>query len=194
MWNTLMGVALCGVAFGATWFDLRERRLPNALTVGAFATAMVLRIPLGLEALSAGFLGALLAFGLALPFFLVGGLGGGDVKLLTAVGAFLGPRNLWFALLVMALVGGVMAVFVIARHRAFGQTAANLRSIVSTVGRGAFTGWKGEGSEAAVTLDTPGVLTVPYGVAIAVGALTSWFVYGANPGWSLTAALAGWLA
>lgn len=193
MWNTLMGVALCGVAFAAVWFDVRERRLPNALTVGGFAAAILLRIPLGLDALGAGLLGALLALGLALPFFLVGGLGGGDVKLLTAVGAFLGPRNLWFALLVMALVGGAMAVFVITKHRAFGQTAVNLRAIFSTAGRGMFAGWKGEGSQ-AVTLDTPGALTVPYGVAISAGALTAWFVYGTNPGWSLTAMLAGWLA
>ena len=194
MWTILMGVALCAAAVGAVWFDVRERRLPNALTVGAFAAALLLRAPQGLDALVGGLLGALLAFGLALPFFLVGGLGGGDTKLLAAVGAFLGPRDLWFALFVMALVGGVMAIFVIARNRAFGQTAINLRAIVTTFGKGSFTGWKGEGSKSAVTLDTPGVLTVPYGVAIAAGALTAWFVYGANPGWSLTAALAGWLA
>lgn len=188
-----MGVALCAAAFGAVWFDVRERRLPNALTVGAFAAAMLLRTPLGLDALWGGLLGALLAFALALPFFLVGGLGGGDVKLLAAVGAFLGPRDLWFALFVMAMVGGVMAILVIVKNRAFGQTAINLRAIFSTLGKGTFSGWKGEGSS-AVTLDTPGVLTVPYGVAIAAGALTAWFVYGANPEWSLTATLAGWLA
>ncbi len=195
MWTFLTGVALCAVAFGAVWFDVRERRLPNALTVGAFAAALLLRAPLGLDALGGGLLGALLAFGLALPFFLVGGLGGGDVKLLTAVGAFLGPRDLWFALFVMAMVGGVMAFLVIVRNRAFGQTAINLQAIFSTTGKGMFSGWKrGEESKSAVTLDTPGVLTVPYGVAIAAGALTSWFVYGANPEWSLTATLAGWLA
>jgi len=196
MWTILMGVALSAAAFGAVWFDVRERRLPNALTVGAFIAALLLRAPQGLDALSGGLVGALLAFGLALPFFLVGGLGGGDVKLLTAVGAFLGPRDLWFALFVMAMVGGLMAIFVIARNRAFGQTAINLRAIFSTMGKGTFSGWRGggEGSKAAVTLDTPGILTVPYGVAIAAGALTAWFVYGANPEWSLTATLAGWLA
>ncbi|MDX1394071.1 MAG: prepilin peptidase [Gemmatimonadota bacterium] len=195
MWTILTGIALSLVAVGAVWFDVRERRIPNALTVGALAAALVLRAPQGLDALGGGLLGALLAFGLALPFFLVGGLGGGDVKLLTAVGAFLGPRDLWFALLVMSLVGGVMAILVILKNRAIGQTAINLRAIFSTMGRGMFTGWKGgEESKSAVTLDTPGVLTVPYGVAIAAGALTAWFVYGANPDWSLTATLAGWLA
>jgi len=195
MWTILTGVALSIVAVGAVWFDVRERRLPNALTVGAFVAALALRAPLGLDALGGGLVGALLAFGLALPFFLVGGLGGGDVKLLAAFGAFLGPQDLWFALFVMAMVGGVMAILVIAKNRAFGQTAVNLRVIFSTMGKGMFSGWRGgEDSKSAVTLDTPGVLTVPYGVAIAAGALTSWFVYGANPEWSLTATLVGWLA
>lgn len=195
MWTILMGVALCAMALGAVWFDVRERRLPNVLTVSALAAALLLRVPQGLDALGGGLLGALLAFGLALPFFLIGGLGGGDVKLLTAVGAFLGPRDIWFALFVMSMVGGVMAILVILKNRAIGQTAVNLRVIFSTMGSGMFTGWKKGGeSKSAVTLDTPGVLTVPYGVAIAAGALTSWFVYGTNPEWSLTATLAGWFA
>lgn len=188
-----MGVALCLACAGAAWFDIRERRLPNVLTAGALVVALALRAPMGFDALGQGLLGALLAFGLALPFFMAGGLGGGDVKLLVAVGAFLGPGNLWLALLVMALVGAVMAIVVLIRRRAFAQTAVNLRTIFSTFGPDTFTGWKGEDSRAAVTLDTPGVLSVPYGVAIAVGALTAWFVYGANPEWSLTAALAAWL-
>ncbi|MCG8469894.1 MAG: A24 family peptidase [Gemmatimonadetes bacterium] len=194
MWKLGMGIALCVVAAVATWFDVRERRLPNALTVGALATALVLRAPGGLGDIGDGVAGALLGFGLALPFFLVGGLGGGDVKLLTAVGGFLGPSYLWFASLVMALFGAVMAIGVIIRHRAFRQTAVNLKAIFLTLGPGTFTGWKGADSKAAVTLETEGVLTVPYGVAIAAGALASWFTYAADPSWSLTETLAGWLS
>ncbi len=194
MWQVSMGIALCAVGVAAAWFDVRERRLPNALTVGALGIALALRGLLGGGALVDGLLGAGLGLGLAIPFFLAGGLGGGDAKLLAAVGGFLGPRYIWFALLVMALVGGLMAVVVIAKHRAFGRTAVNLRAIIGTFGRRTFTGWRGAESEAPVTLDTEGVLTVPYGVAIAAGALTAWFTYAANPNWSLTATLAGWLS
>ena len=193
MWKVSMGIALCVVALAAAWFDVRERRLPNILTVSALAVALLLRAAGGVGPLGEGALGALLSFGLALPFFLVGGLGGGDVKLLAAVGGFLGPDYLWFALLVMALVGGVMAMGVIIRHRAFGQTAVNLRAIFMSLGPGMFTGWRGADSKAPITLETEGVLTVPYGVAIATGAVASWFVYSADPTWSLTATLAGWL-
>ncbi len=93
----------------------------------------------------------------------------------------------------MALVGAVMAIALIVRRRAFRQTLSNLHAIIVTFGARTFRGWQGPGSGAAVTLDTPDVLTVPYGVAIALGAVTSWFVYGANPDWSLTGTLGGWL-
>lgn len=96
------------------------------------------------------------------------------MKLLSAVGAFLGPTRIWTALFVMAMLGGAMAVFVILRRRAVRQTMANLHSIFATFSRKSFRGWRGEGS--AVTLDTPGVLTVPYAIAIAGGALWGWFL------------------
>ncbi len=193
MLTALMGGVLSAVALAAIWFDVREQRLPNALTVGALVMALLLRVPDGLAGLGGGLAGAGIGFALALPFFLTGGLGGGDVKLLTAVGAFLGPQRIWFALLVMALVGGVMAMLMIMKHRAFRQTLSNLHAIITTFGARTFSGWKGAESGAAVTLDTPDVLTVPYGVAIAVGAVTSWFVYGASPEWSLIGTLQGWL-
>lgn len=175
-WRLVASATLIGVCLGAVWFDLRERRIPNLLTVGGLAAALLLRIPGGLESVGSGLLGAAIGFGVALPFFLVGGLGGGDAKLLSTVGAFLGPEHVWTGLLVMAFSGGVLALAAIARKRAFRQTAANLVTIFTTFGSRTFTGWKGEESEAAVTLDTPGVITVPYGLAIAAGAMAGWFL------------------
>jgi prepilin peptidase CpaA len=168
--------ALVVVAGAAAWWDVRERRIPNALTVVGLVVALALRAPLGLGSVWMGLAGAGIALGLSLVFFLAGGMGGGDVKLLTAVGAFLGPQRLWPALLVMAITGGLMAGWVILRRGAIPETAANLHTLWLTLGRRTFTGWKGSESEAALTLDTPGALTVPYGVAIAVGAVAAWFM------------------
>lgn len=176
MITAVTGAAVVGLAAAAIWYDVRERRLPNLLTLGGLAVALALRAPMGLESIGSGLAGAGVAFGLALPFFIVGGAGAGDVKLLTAVGAFVGWSQLDTALFVMAMVGGVMAVTAILRRRAVRQTFVNLQLLAMTFGRRSFTGWKGAEGQAALTLETPGAITVPYGVAIAAGALAGWFL------------------
>lgn len=169
---------LCLVAFLASsvTLDLTSRRIPNALTASGFLLALALRAPLGVEAVGAGVLGAGIGFLFALPWFLAGGLGGGDVKLLSAVGAFLGPLPLLLAIVVMALTGALLSLVVVARRGALLETLANVALIVLTLGRRTFTGWRGAGSEAPFTLRSPGALSVPYGVAIAVGGLAGWFL------------------
>jgi prepilin peptidase CpaA len=135
-----MTIALILACTAAAWFDVRERRIPNALTLGALAVAIIIRATAGIEVVGAGLLGALVGFSVALPFFLVGGLGGGDLKLIAAIGAFLGPGRLFFALLITALVGGVMAVTTIIRRKAGLETAANLHTLIASFGLRNFTG------------------------------------------------------
>lgn len=174
--NPYLSVALIAVAAGAGWFDVRERRIPNLLTIPAIVAALGIRAFAGSEALVAGAVGLGIGFGVALPFFLAGGLGGGDVKLLAAVGALVGSEHIWTSLLVMAFTGGAMAAVVIMRAGAWRRVGVNIRTILSTLSPDTFTGWKEEGSRAPVTLETPGALTVPYGVAIAIGGLVGWFL------------------
>jgi len=165
------------VALGAlaVWFDIRERRVPNGLTVPALAAGLVIGAVGGWAGFGWALGGAAFGFLFALPFFLVGGLGGGDLKLLTAFGSLLGPGRLVTALVVIGLVGGVIALIAMIRRRAVGRTFANLWLLALTFGRRSFTGWKGEESEAWLTLESEGAITVPYAVAISAGALFAWF-------------------
>lgn len=172
----VMGPILVALMGTAVWFDLRERRIPNALTVGGLLLGLAMRVPGGWEPVGTGLLGAAIAFAVGLPFFLVGGLGGGDVKLLAAGGAFLGLERLFIGLVTMAFVGGALAIVEILRKGAVSQVAANLRTIFTTFGSRTFTGWKGEESEAALTLETPGAVSVPYGIAIAAGFVAGWYL------------------
>lgn len=176
MLETWTTVVLCAVALAASVYDFRHNRIPNVLTLSALILGILLRVPGGWQAVGAGLLGAGICFALALPLFLVGGAGGGDLKLLTAFGAFLGPSRLPLALFGMAMVGGLMAVVAILRHGSVQEVSANVKTILTTFGRGSFTGWKGEESEAPLTIHSPGALTVPYGVAISAGALIGWFL------------------
>lgn len=173
----ILGTTLTATAAASVWFDVRERRLPNRLTVGALTAALLLRAVGGLPELGSGIAAAAIGFFLALPFFAVGGLGGGDVKLMAAVGGFLGLNSLPVALAVTALTGGVMAAVAALRRRALGRTLANLWMIVNEAGSKAASGWRQSGGSAGrATIHSAEAITIPYGVAIAVGGLAGWWV------------------
>jgi prepilin peptidase CpaA len=106
---------LCALAIGcaACVTDIRSRRIPNVLTFGAAGAAVVFHTvatgSAGLLAAIAGwFIGALIMF---VPFALRG-LGGGDVKLVAALGAWLGPGNAVWLALYTGVAGFVMALMV----------------------------------------------------------------------------------
>lgn len=113
------------VGLAATIDDLARRRVANWIPVAALAGG------LGWQIGQNGWIGSLYAlggaaagFGVFLIFYLLGGMGGGDVKLMAGFGALLGARGLLAAALWTAGVGGVLAVAVIAYQsvrRKFGK-------------------------------------------------------------------------
>ena len=160
----LMIGTLGAVVLAAVWWDLKERRVPNALTVTGLGLALGLRALDGIHPLMSGILGAVLGLALALPLVTVGGLGGGDAKLMAAVGAFLGPIQLMWALAITAIVGGIMAL-VLAFHRgAVWETLLETASLVA-----APLGLAPDRPRR--TIRTPGAISIPYAVPIAIGAL-----------------------
>jgi len=93
--------------------DFRSRRIPNVLTFGASAAALVF---FGFTNGWAGSLWSLAGWavgcGLFLPWFLLGGMGAGDVKLLAALGAWVGPATAVWIALYAGIAGGVLGVVV----------------------------------------------------------------------------------
>jgi prepilin peptidase CpaA len=172
-WTT--GLVIVTVALVSGWYDVRERRIPNALTVSALAAALLIAVSAGLPSLGASLLGGGLCLLLAYPLFRMRGLGGGDVKLMVAFGALLGPPRLFPAMIVMAFVGGALGLVAMIRGGAVRRTFVNLYLMWQTVRNKIFA--RGERDEDGfwVTLDTPGAITVPYGIAISAGALYAWF-------------------
>ena len=93
--------------------DLRTRRIPNSVTLGGAALGLIYgAIAHGTNGLLQAVLGFLAGLVIFLPFFALGGLGGGDVKLLACLGAWLGPSMAMWSALYAALAGGVMAILV----------------------------------------------------------------------------------
>ena len=153
----------------ATVSDIRTRRIPNALTVSALLVALALRSFLGAGALVDGLQGAGLAMLLVLPIFALGGLGGGDLKLLVAVGAFLGPQDLIIALLATAVAGGVLALTEAIRK---GVVLPILRDTANFAKYCVTLGYSGS----RLTLGVSGSVSVPYAIAIGIGSLAAWFL------------------
>lgn len=167
----IASAALISLLGLSVWFDVRSRRIPNVLTMAGLLAALVLRGWLGVGPLVDGVEGAGVGLGLALLPFALGMLGGGDVKLLAAVGAFMGPGRFLGAFLVIALVGGALALLEALRRRAAREVMSRSFAVVKyLVVLGRF-GYR-------PTLESQGAMTVPYGVAIAVGSLGWWFAVG----------------
>lgn len=106
------------VGAAATIDDLARRRIANWIPAAALAGG------LGWQLGQNGWLGGLYAlagaasgFGVFLVFYLLGGMGGGDVKLMTGFGALLGASRLLEAALWAAAAGGLLAVAVLGWRR-----------------------------------------------------------------------------
>jgi prepilin peptidase CpaA len=104
---------VAGIALTAAAWDVATRRIPNMLTFGAAIAALVV------HAYVAGWPGAALALagwaaGIALffPVFALGGMGAGDVKLLGALGAWLGPVAVVWVALYSGIAGAVIGLVV----------------------------------------------------------------------------------
>lgn len=112
---------------GAVYFDLRSRRIPNYLTLPAMGLGLLVSLAQGgLSGAGTSMLGLLLGGGLLFPLFAYGKFGGGDVKLLAAIGALRGASFVWRATLLGAASGGVLALLFLAYRRELGPVMLGL--------------------------------------------------------------------
>jgi len=164
---------LLGIVATAAVIDFRTRRIPNWLTLSAVLLGLALQVVFhGLPGLLRGFLGLLVGAGLFFVPFALGGMGPGDVKLMAAVGAFLGPPGALWAALMTGVAGGVLALVWAAVHgrlaRACQRTGELVGAAVDPRRRAAQGGLP--------SLEKDANWSIPYGVAIAFGvALSIWW-------------------
>jgi prepilin peptidase CpaA len=123
-------IVAIGVGVISCATDVRSRRIPNVLTFGAAIAGVMFHATWGHGVLFSmeGWAVATAAF--ILPFAL-GGLGAGDVKLLGALGAWLGPMNALWLSLYTGIAGGVLSVVVATYYGYLGQALSNVRLLVT---------------------------------------------------------------
>ena len=161
-------IAFAGTALAcagiASVYDLSQRRIPNFLTLSGFVAGLVV------HAVTGGFSGASMALaaafiaGLAfLPFYLVRGMGAGDVKLIAAVASLNGFTGLASFLVGTALAGTLNAIIVSLQTGRLRQTLANAYELLAHHRGACLT------PHAALNLSAEGVFTLPYALPIAAG-------------------------
>jgi prepilin peptidase CpaA len=148
--------------------DVRTRRIPNWLTLSAAGGALLFHlITGGPTAVSWSLAGWLVGAVLFFPIFALRGMGAGDVKLLAAVGAWLGPGQVALVALLTSIAGGVMGVAVALTHGYLRTALSNLRVLL--------TSWRiaGVGPLPSVTLEGSRGPRLAYAVPIAIGTLVT---------------------
>ncbi len=113
--------------------DIRSKKIPNWLTFPVAAIAIVYHTSMnGISGLLFSLEGIGLGIAILLPFYLLGGMGAGDAKLLGAIGGLLGPHGVFTAFLFTALVGGIYALVLLALHGYLKKIVLRYKIILTT--------------------------------------------------------------
>jgi len=146
--------------------DVGGRRIPNWLTYSGLLIGLTMRsVFAGWPGLKGGLLGMLLAGGIFYLLFVLGGMGGGDVKLVAAVGAWAGTVQVASVLIVAALAGGALALCYMVMNRRVRETILNTVELVRHHTSEGFQ------PHPVLNVQQSGTVRLPYGLAIAIGTL-----------------------
>jgi prepilin peptidase CpaA len=148
----------------AMYSDLRWRKIPNCLTLPAIALGFVLSfVGSGWNGLLFALMGFVVGMGLLMLPYLLGGMGGGDVKLMGALGSLLGSHAVLNVFLFTSLIGGIIAIVVAVANRSLIEMLKRIVLFMKCV----FL-FQAPATGAAVFKKSP---SMPYGVAIGAGTL-----------------------
>ena len=152
------------------YYDVRYRRIPNSFVLATLIAGLTLNLVMdgvsgGLSSLG----GCLFAFILMFMLHVFGAMGAGDVKLFAAIGSVIGAQLVLPTFVVVVITGGLLALFNILRTGIFRTTMIRVLQIFV----GLLPGW--QMPKFSVPADRR--LTVPYGVAITIGAIISTAIF-----------------
>ena len=162
----ILQVVLASLTVAAAVSDLQSRTIPNWLVLSGIVLGFGIN---GYLFGWGGLLRSAMGFGLAavvyLPMFALRAMGGGDVKLMAAVGCIAGARN-WFAIfLLTAILGGIAALAMLLFRGILAGTLRNVAYILSELAQLR----PPHLSAPELSVDHPKAVTLPHGAVIAAG-------------------------
>ncbi|MGC2300686.1 MAG: A24 family peptidase [Acidobacteriaceae bacterium] len=163
-------VALACAVIGSV-FDVRSRRIPNFITLPGILLGLLLHFAFGgWKQLGLAALAGLICGVLFLIFWLAGGMGAGDVKLMTAVAAIAGMPLVPWLLILTALAGGVMALGLALWRGKLKETIRNVGALAL------HHRIEGLAPHPQLNLANARTLRLPYALAVAAGTATTLFL------------------
>lgn len=167
--NPNWGPILVVLAIATVW-DVLKRRIPNWLVLPFLAAGLALSgMQHGLRGLEGSLGGVALAAVMIGPLCWLRGMGMGDLKLCAGIGAWIGPSQLFFALVMTAIAGGFLAVGYAMYHHSLGRSLSGTGDLIAGILRGKTQ------RDGQISLENPAALSVPYAPAIAIGTLFAFF-------------------
>ncbi|MEO2073798.1 MAG: prepilin peptidase [Bacillus sp. (in: firmicutes)] len=146
--------------------DLRSRKILNIVTIPSILIGLVYYLFTGgIEGFIYSGKGFLVGAGLLLIPYLLGGMGAGDVKLMAAIGALMGTGFVLYSFIYTALIGGVIALFLILKTRGVKNSIKTVFFQVAT--------FRSNLGEITIQNEKTGSISFPYGVAIVLGTFTT---------------------
>jgi prepilin peptidase CpaA len=166
--SSILKAVLIALVVAAATYDFRFRRIPNWLNLSGIILGLGLNTLLFAQhGFFASLLGVFLAAALYVPLYLLRAMGGGDVKLMSAVAAITGPKRWIFVLACTAIAGGLLAIVVTVRKRRLRQTLWNVAIVANDL-----THFRSPAiSHEALDVRSSRSITLPHAVAIAAGTL-----------------------
>jgi prepilin peptidase CpaA len=160
--NVADAIVLCLVVVCATT-DILRGKIYNSVTYPAVGIGLILAaLSKGEPTLLSSGLGLVIGFFPLFIIFVVGGLGGGDVKLMAAIGAVKGYPFIVYAMFYTGLVGALMAVSAMIWR---GVLFKSMRNILRTILTSIVPGFE------TVPLDPADSYPIHFGFAICMGTL-----------------------
>ena len=156
-------VALELLVVTAALLDIKTRRIPNWLTL----PGLVVGIALHQTGIRDSLTGAGLAFLVYFALFAIRAMGGGDVKLMSAVGAFVGWKAWLWIFAVTAMTGGAFVIVSRLIRGDLGRVLGNVGTILGSWARGRAP----HTENPELDVSHPTARTSPHGAFIAVGTI-----------------------
>lgn len=181
-WSATTVMAILGFALVAAGFDIWRYRVPNWLTVAMMVSGLVA------SSISQGWVGGLASLGAILlalvllgPFWVMGGIGAGDVKLLMGVAAWVGPTATLYIFGVTGILVGLVSLAMMAWYGGFRRSWLTVKLLV--LGLGTVGKHLGAGERVEEVMNAPDRRRrlIPFG-AVLVAALVTILLWQATRG------------